>query len=56
VSVASRVGSQAIGFSRLPCERDWERTAVVERDLDVPGVERAVVRDPTADWAFAGTA
>src|SRR5215217_1516285 len=58
VSVVSRVESQAIGFSRLPCdrERDVERACVVERDRDVPEVERAAVRDPTEERAFAGTA
>jgi hypothetical protein len=28
---------------------------VVERDLDVPEVERAAVRDPVEDRDFAGT-
>ncbi len=52
VSVVSSVESQAIGFSRLLCERP----CVVERDRDVPGVERAAVRDPAADRELAGTA
>jgi hypothetical protein len=58
VSVVSRVESQAIGFSRLPCdrERDPERACVVERDRDVPEVERAAVRDPAEERAFVGTA
>jgi hypothetical protein len=58
VSVVSRVESHAIGFSRLPCdrERDVERACVVDRDRDVPEVERADVRDPVAERAFAGTA
>src|SRR3712207_1189630 len=55
VSVVSRLESQAIGFSRLPCERDAERACLVERDLDAPEVERAAVRDP-AERPFAGTA
>jgi hypothetical protein len=37
-------------------ERDAERACVVERDRDVPEVERAAVRDPAEDRAFAGTA
>jgi hypothetical protein len=45
-----------MGFSRLPCERDPERAGVVERDLDVPEVERAAVRDPAEERDFAGTA
>ncbi|WP_457094710.1 hypothetical protein [Microvirga sp. P5_D2] len=40
----------------LPCERDAERACVVDRDLDVPEVERAAVRDPAEDRDFAGTA
>jgi hypothetical protein len=58
VSVVSRLESQAIGFSRLPCdrERDAERACAVERDLDVPDVERAAVRAPLEDRDFAGTA
>jgi hypothetical protein len=56
VSVVSRLESQAIGFSRLPCERDAERVCIVERDRDAPEVERAAVRDPAAERAFAGTA
>jgi hypothetical protein len=35
-----------MGFSRLPCDRD----------RDVPEVERADVRDPAEERAFAGTA
>jgi hypothetical protein len=54
VSVVSRVESHAIGFSRLPW--DAERARIVERDLDAPEVERAAVRDPAEDRAFAGTA
>ena len=45
-----------MGFSRLPCERDPERACVVERDLDVPKVERAAVRDPAEERDLAGTA
>jgi hypothetical protein len=56
VSAVSRVESHAIGFSRLPCERDAERVCVVERDRDVPEVERAAVRDAAEDRDFAGTA
>ena len=58
VSVVSRVESQAIGFSRLPSdrERDAERACVVERDLDVPEAERAAVRVPVVERDFAGTA
>jgi hypothetical protein len=56
VSVVSRVDSQAIGFSRLPCERDAERACVVDRDLAVPEVERPAVRDPVEERAFVGTA
>jgi hypothetical protein len=56
VSVVSSVESQAIGFSRLPCERDAERVCVAERDRDVPVVERVAVRDPAEERAFAGTA
>src|SRR5215212_3430467 len=56
VSVVSRVESHAIGFSRLPCEWDAERACVVERDRDVPEVERAAVREPAEERAFAGTA
>jgi hypothetical protein len=37
-------------------ERDAERACVVERDRDVPEVERAVVRDPAEERDFAGTA
>lgn len=55
VSVLSRVESHAIGFSMLPCERDAVRAGVLERDLDVPEVERAAVRDPEEERAFAGT-
>jgi hypothetical protein len=55
VSAVSRVESHAIGFSRLPCERDAERVCVVERDRDVPEVERAAVRDAAEDRDFAGT-
>jgi hypothetical protein len=55
VSVVSRVESHAIGFSRLPCERDAERACVVERDLAAP-LERAAVPDPAEERAFAGTA
>jgi hypothetical protein len=40
----------------LPCERDAERACVVDRDRDVPVVERAAVRDPAEERAFAGTA
>jgi hypothetical protein len=40
----------------LPCERDAERACGVERDLDALEEERAAVRDPAADRAFAGTA
>ena len=54
VSVVSKVESHAIGFSRLPCERDAERACVVERDLAAP-LERAAVRDPAEERAFAGT-
>lgn len=54
VSVVSRLESQAIGFSRLPC--DGERAGVAERDLDAPEVERAAVRDPAEERAFVGTA
>jgi len=56
VSVVSRVESQAIGFSRLPCERDVERAGAVERDRDAPEVERAAVRDPAEERDLAGTA
>jgi hypothetical protein len=58
VSVVSRVESHAIGFSRLPCdrERDVERAFVVERGRDVPEVERAAVRDPVEERDFVGTA
>ncbi|KFG67595.1 hypothetical protein [Microvirga sp. BSC39] len=56
MSVVSRVESQAIGFSRLPCERDAERAWVVERDLDGLEVERAAVRDPAGERAFVTTA
>ncbi|MBM6584238.1 hypothetical protein ILT44_29000 [Microvirga sp. BT689] len=56
MSVVSRVESQAIGFSRPPCERDAERACVVDRDRDVPEVERAAVRDPAEERAFVGTA
>jgi hypothetical protein len=52
VSVVSRLESHAIGFSRLPCER----VCVVERDRDVPEVERAAVRDAAEGRDFAGTA
>jgi hypothetical protein len=55
VSVVSRVESQAIGFSRLPCEREAERACVVERDRDAPDVEGAPVRDPAENRDFAGT-
>jgi hypothetical protein len=57
-SVVSRLESHVIGFSMLPCdcERDAERVCVVERDRDVPEVERAAVRDPEAERDFAGTA
>ena len=54
VSVVSRLESQAIGFSRLPCAR--ERDCVVVRDLEAPEVERAVVRGPGEERALAGTA
>jgi hypothetical protein len=37
-----------------PCDR--ERACVADRDLDAPEVERAAVRDPAAERAFAGTA
>jgi hypothetical protein len=42
----------------LPCvrERDAERACVVERDRDAPELERAAVRDPADERAFAGTA
>jgi hypothetical protein len=40
----------------LPCERDAERGCVVERDRDVPEVERAAVRDPAEERVFLGTA
>jgi hypothetical protein len=58
VSVVSRVESQAIGFSMLPCarERDAERVCVVARDFDAPAVERAAVRDPAEERDLAGTA
>jgi hypothetical protein len=56
VSVVSRVESQAIGFSMLPCERDAERACVVERGLDALEVERAAVRDPAEERDVAGTA
>jgi len=56
VSVVSRLESHATGFSRLPCERDVERACVVDRDRDVPEVERAAVRDPAEERDFAGTA
>jgi len=56
VSVVSRLESHAIGFRRLPCERDAERACVVERDLEAPEVERAAVRDPAEDRDVAGTA
>jgi hypothetical protein len=56
VSVVSRLESQFIGFSRLPCERDVERAGAVERDRDAPEVERAAARDPAEDRAFAGIA
>jgi hypothetical protein len=46
VSVVSRLESHAMGFSRLPCDRE----------RDVPEVERAAVRDPAEERAFAGTA
>jgi hypothetical protein len=54
VSVVSRVESHAIGFSRLPCDRD--RACVVDRDRDAPEVERAAVRDPAEERDFAGAA
>ncbi len=54
VSVVSRVKSHSIVFNILPCDR--ERDCVVERDLEVPEVERAAVRAPAADRDFAGTA
>jgi hypothetical protein len=38
------------------CERDAERVCAVERNRDVPEVERAAVRDPAAERDFAGTA
>ncbi len=38
----------------LPCAR--ERDCVVDRDLEAPEVERAAVRDPAEERAFAGTA
>jgi hypothetical protein len=58
VSVVSRLESQDIGSIMLPCvrERDAERACVVERDRDAPEVERAAVRDPADERAFAGTA
>jgi len=56
VSVVSRLESQAIGFSRLPCERDAERACVVDRDLDWLEAERAAVRDPAEERALVGTA
>jgi hypothetical protein len=37
----------------LPCAR--ERDCVVDRDLEAPEVERAAVRDPAEERAFAGT-
>ncbi len=40
----------------LPCERDAERARVEDRDLEAPEVERAAVRDPAEERAFAGTA
>ncbi len=46
VSVVSRLESQAIGFNRLPCEREGERTCVVEPALGAPEVDRAAGRDP----------
>jgi hypothetical protein len=56
--VVSRLESHVIGFSMLPCdcECDAERVCVVERDRDVPEVERAAVRDPATERDFAGTA
>jgi hypothetical protein len=56
VSVVSRLESQAIGFRKLPCERDAERACVVERDREAPEAERAAVREPAAERAFAGEA
>jgi len=38
------------------CERDTERVCAVERERDVPDVERAAVRDPAEERDFAGTA
>jgi hypothetical protein len=57
MSVVSRLESHAIGFSRLPCDRDRdaERACVVDRDRDVPEVERVPVRDPAAERVLAGT-
>jgi hypothetical protein len=55
VSVVSRLESQAIGFTRLPCGRDAERARVADRDPDLPEVERAAVRDPADERVFAGT-
>lgn len=53
VSIVTRVKSQAIGFSSLPCDWDAERACVMERDLAAPDAERAAVRDPAAERAFA---
>ena len=57
VSVVSRVESQAIVSSRLPCarERDPERAGGVERDRDALEVECAAVRDAVEDRDFVGT-
>jgi hypothetical protein len=40
-----------------PCERerDEDPACVVERDLEAPEAERAAVRDPAEERAFAGT-
>jgi hypothetical protein len=46
VSVVSRLESQAIGFNKLPCEREGERTCVVEPALGALEVDRAAERDP----------
>jgi hypothetical protein len=54
VSVVSRLVSHAIGFIRLPCARG--RACVADRDREAPEGERAPVRDPAEERAFAVTA
>ena len=62
IDVYGALGRQADEVARRwakPVE-DWTyedaaRAGVLERDLDVPEVERAAVRDPEEERAFAGT-